>query len=133
MIDVISGQVPMMFTSVTQVLAHLRTGKLKALAVGAAKRSPALPEVPTVTEAGYPGYEVAVWWGVVAPAGVPRAIVDRLNREINAILRDPATRERLAAEAAETLPGTPTEFRNFISDELRKWTEVGKAAGITMQ
>ena len=133
MIDVISGQVPMMFTSLTQVLAHLRTGKLKALAVGAAKRSPALPEVPTVAEAGYPGYEVAVWWGVVAPAGVPQAIVDRLNREINAILRDPATRERLAAEAAETLPGTPTEFRNFMHDELRKWTEVGKAAGITMQ
>jgi tripartite-type tricarboxylate transporter receptor subunit TctC len=133
MIDVMSGQVPMMFSSLTQVLPHVRTGKLKVLAVGAAKRSPVLPEVPTVAEAGYPGYEVAVWWGIVAPAGVPQAIVARLYREINAILRDPATRERLAAEAAETLPVTPVEFRKFIHDELTKWTAVGKAAGITMQ
>ena len=103
------------------------------LAIGANKRSPALPDTPTVAEAGYPGYEVAVWWGIVAPAGVPKAIVNRLNQEITAILQDPATSKHLAAEAAETLPGTPAQFREYISDELRKWTDVGKAARITMQ
>lgn len=133
MIDVMSGQIPMMFSSLTQVLPHVRSGKLKLLAVGAAKRSPALPGIPTVTEAGFPGYEVYVWWGVVAPAGVPGAIREKLRREITAILEQPETRNRLAAEAAETLIVTPDEFRKMIRDDVKKWTEVAKRAGIHVQ
>ena len=89
MIDVMSGQIPMMFTSVTQVLPHVRSGKIKMLAIGAAKRSPIVPDVPTVIESGFPGYEVAVWWGIVAPAGTPRAEQERLRREITAVTQDP--------------------------------------------
>jgi tripartite-type tricarboxylate transporter receptor subunit TctC len=133
MIDVISGQIPMMFSSVTQVLPHVRSGKLKVLAVGAAKRSPALPDTPTVAEAGYPGYEVYVWWGVVAPAGTPVAIVDKLHREITAVLSEPETRTRLANDAAETLIVTPVEFGKFMRDDVKKWTEVAKQAGIHVQ
>jgi len=130
MIDVMSGQIPMMFSSVTQVLPHVRSGKLKVLAVGAAKRTPALPDTPTVAEAGYPGYEVYVWWGLVAPAGVPRAIVDKLHGEVTAILTEPETHDRLANDAAETLIVTPAEFGKFIHDDVKKWTEVAKQAGI---
>src|SRR5215510_1192971 len=81
MIDVMSGQVPVMFTSVTQVLPNVRAGRIKMLAIGSAKRSPAVPDIPTVAESGFPGYEVAVWWGVSGPAGLPRAVLDRLRRE----------------------------------------------------
>lgn len=133
MIDVMSGQIPMMFSSVTQVLPHVRSGKLKVLAVGASKRTPALPDVPTVGEAGYPGYEVYVWWGMVAPAGVPAAAVDRLHREFTTILSEPETHDRLAADAAETLIVTPAEFGKFMHDDVQKWTEVAKQAGIHVQ
>ena len=133
MIDVMGGQIPMMFSSVTQVLPHVRTGKLKVLAVGAANRTPALPETPTVAEAGFPGYEVAVWWGMVVPAGAPGAVIDRLHREFTTILKDPDTRDRLAADAAETLIVTPAEFRKFIRDDVKKWSEVAKRANIRVQ
>jgi len=133
MIDLMSGEIPMMFSSVTQVLQNVRSGKLNVLAVGAAKRSPALPDVPTVAEAGFPGYEVYVWWGVVAPAGVPEPIIEKLHDEINAILTDPEIRSRLAADAAETLIMTPGEFRKMIHDEVNKWTQVAKEADIRVQ
>ena len=133
MIDVMSGQIPMMFSSVTQVLPHVRTGKLKVLAVGADKRAPALPDVPTVAEAGYPGYTFAVWWGMAGPAGMPAAVVDTLHKTFTAILADPATHERLAADAAETLYKTPPEMRTMIREEVKKWTGVAKSAGISAQ
>jgi tripartite-type tricarboxylate transporter receptor subunit TctC len=131
MIDVIAGQVPMMFSSVTQVLPHLRSDKLRMLAVGARQRLHVLPDIPTVSEAGYPGYEVAVWWGIASPAGVPGTVIERLNREIGAVLRDPAVQKYFSNEAAETLPGTPAQFRQFIGAELAKWSDVSKTAGIT--
>jgi tripartite-type tricarboxylate transporter receptor subunit TctC len=133
MIDVMSGQIPMMFSSVTQVLPHVRSGKLKVLAVGAAKRTPALPDTPTVAEAGFPGYEVSVWWGISAPAGVPGAVLAKLHREITAILQEPETHDRLATDAAETMIVTPAEFRKMIHDDVKKWTEVAKRAGIHVQ
>ncbi len=133
MIDVMAGQIPIMFSSVTQVLPHVRSGKLKVLAVGAAKRSPALPDTPTVGEAGFPGYEVYVWWGVVAPAGLPRAVLQKLHREIKTILEEAETRSRLATEAAETLIVTPDEFGKIIRDDVKKWTEVARQAGIHVQ
>jgi tripartite-type tricarboxylate transporter receptor subunit TctC len=122
-----------MFTSITQVLPHVRSGKIQMLAVGAAKRSSAVPDIPTVAESGYPGYEVAVWWGISAPAGTPRTIMEKLRREYDAILAEPATRSLLASEAAESLSLTPAEFRTFVHNEKKKWTDVAKQAGIRVQ
>jgi len=133
MIDVMAGNMPVMFTSITQVLPHVRSGKIQMLAVGAAKRSSVVPDVPTVAESGYPGYEVAVWWGISAPAGTPRPIMEKLRREFNTILGEPATRTLLAGEAAETLSLTPAEFRQFVQKEKQRWTDVAKQAGIRVQ
>lgn len=133
MIDVMAGQIPMMFSSLTQALPHIRSGKLKVLAVGAAKRNAASPDTPTVAEAGFPGYEMYVWWGFVVPAGVPAPTQDKLRGEIVAILKDPVTQKRLAAEAAETKITTPAEMRKMIHEEIKKWTVVAKQANIHVQ
>ena len=133
MIDVMAGHVPVMFTSVTQVLPHVRAGRIRMLAVGAAQRLALLPDIPTVAEAGFPGYEVAVWWGVLAPARTPRAVLDKLHREITAVLRQPETQKLLATEAAEIRIVSPAEFRKYIHEEVRKWTGVAKEAGIRVQ
>lgn len=130
MADVIAGEIPVMFSSVTQVLPHIRAGRLKALGVGAAKRASALPDVPTVAEAGYPGYEMYVWWGIVVPAGVPAHVQEKLRREINAILDDPETIQRLRNDAADPKIMTAAEIRRMIADDLKKWREVAKTAGI---
>jgi tripartite-type tricarboxylate transporter receptor subunit TctC len=133
MTDVIAGQIPVMFSSVTQVLPHVRNNRLKVLAVGAAKRATPLPDVPTVAEAGFPGYEVYVWWGIVVPHGVPAALQNRLRTELTAILRDPETKKRLLADAAEPRMIAPAEFRKMIHDDVKKWSEVAKTAGIHVQ
>ena len=130
MIDVMGGQIPMMFSTVTQVLPHVRTSRLKIVAVGADKRSSVVPDVPTFAEAGLPGYEVYGWWGLSTPAGVPKDIRNRLTKIFADILQDPGTRKRLEAEAAEPKQMEPEEFRRFIRDEVRKWSEVAKNAGI---
>jgi tripartite-type tricarboxylate transporter receptor subunit TctC len=133
MIDLIAGQIPMMFSSVTQVLPHVRNAKLKLIAIGADKRSPVVPEIPTFAEAGYPGYEVYVWWGISTPAGVPNQIAQRLIKTFTEILSDPATRKRLDAEAAEPRHATPGEFRKLIREEVKKWQSVAKSAGLKVQ
>ena len=130
MTDVMGGQVPVMFSSVTQMLPHARSGKLRALAVGAAKRSPALPDVPTVIESGFPGYEMAVWWGVAAPAGVPKAALDTLRRELSAVLASEDTKTYLAREAAEPDPMEPAAIRKMIVQDLKKWKAVAADAKI---
>lgn len=132
MIDVMGGNIPVMFSSVTQALPHVRNNRLKFLAVGAAKRNLAVPDVPTVAEAGFPGYEVPVWWGIVVPAGVPRPVLNKLNRELAAVLQSADTKKRLAAEAAEPEVLTPAEFRKKIGVERKKWAELAKQAGIQM-
>ena len=133
MIDVMSGQVPVMFTSVTQVLPNVRSGRIKMLAIGSTKRSPAVPDIPTVAEAGFPGYDVAVWWGVSAPAGTPRAVQEKLRREYTAVLKEPETEKVLATDAAEIQLMTAPEFRKHIHAEVRKWSSVAKDAGIRVQ
>jgi tripartite-type tricarboxylate transporter receptor subunit TctC len=130
MTDVMAGQVPVMFTSLTQVLPNARSGRLKLLAVGADKRSPVVPDIPTMSEAGVPGYEVYVWWGMVTPAGVPTAVIGKLRSEIAAVLAQPETRQRLIADAAEPKSMTPADMRAMIRADVRKWTEVARAAGI---
>ena len=133
MIDVMAGQIPIMFSSLTQVLPHVRTDKLKLIVIGADKRSAVVPEIPTFAEAGYPGYEMYVWWGITAPAGVPKNISQQLNKVFSGILADPGTRKRLDAEAAEPREATPDEFRKIIRDEVIKWKSVAQSAGLTMQ
>jgi tripartite-type tricarboxylate transporter receptor subunit TctC len=132
MTDVMGGQVSMMFSSVTQTLPHVRAGRLKLIAVGSEKRVSTVPDTPTFAEAGLPGYEIYGWWGVTAPAGVPRDIRAKLTKSFAEILREPETRERLQFEAAEPREMDPEEMRRFIRDEVRKWTEVAKGAGIQM-
>ncbi len=133
MIDVMSGQVEVLFGTLIQALPHIRSGKLKPLGVGSAKRSPLLPEVPTVADSGVPGYDGSIWWGVLAPAGVPAPIVTRLNHEINTILREPDMAKRLAAEAAEPVAASPKAFSDLIVNDLAKWSRIAKQAGIRAQ
>jgi tripartite-type tricarboxylate transporter receptor subunit TctC len=128
--DVIAGQVQMNLGSLVQMMPHVRSGKLKALGVGGAKRVAALPDVPTIAEAGVPGYEANNWWGILAPAGTPEPIVKRLHNEITAILDSPETRKRFELEGAEVMRMSPAEFANFVAQETTKWTRVVKDAGI---
>ena len=130
MLDVMSGQVEMTFCTLIQALPHMRSGKLKALGVGSARRSPLLPEVPTIAESGVPGYDGTIWWGVLGPAGISGAIVTRLNTEIGVILRDPEMGKRLVAEAAEPVIETPEAFGKLIVNDIGKWGSVAKQAGL---
>jgi tripartite-type tricarboxylate transporter receptor subunit TctC len=130
MVDVMGGQVEVVFGTLIQALPHIRSGKLKALGVGSAKRSPLLPEVPTVSEAGVPGYDGSIWWGILVRAGTPTPIIAKLNTEINAVLRDPETAKRLAAEGAEPVTDTPEAFGKLIAAELVKWERIARQARI---
>lgn len=132
MTDVMAGQVEVLFNALTSALPHVRSGKLKALGVGTTKRSPAVPNVPAIAEA-VPGYESVIWWGILGPAGMPAAIVTKLNSEINAILSDPETTKRLATEAAEAVVASSEAFGKIIADDVEKWTKVAKASGMKAQ
>ena len=128
--DVIAGQVQMNLGSLVQMIPHVRSGKLKALGVSSAKRVAALPDVPTIAEAGVPGFEVSNWWGILAPAGTPEPALDRLYKEIAAILDSPETRKRFELEGAEVVRLKPQEFATFVTQETEKWARVVKEAGI---
>ena len=130
MIDVIAGQIQMLFSTLLQAGPHVRAGKLRALAVTTAKRWPGTPELPTMMEAGVPGYEVAQWYGMVAPAKVPQPIIAKLNREIARILHDPEVKKRLAADGAEAVGSTPAEFGAHIRSESAKWARIIKQIGL---
>jgi tripartite-type tricarboxylate transporter receptor subunit TctC len=133
MIDVIGGRIHMAFGSIPSTITHLRSGKLRALGVGASERNALLPEVPTISESGLPGYEAANWIGIVAPAGTPAAIIERLHQEITAIQQSPETLKQLANEGADVMRMTPAAFGNFIASETAKWGRVVKEAGIKAQ
>ena len=127
--DLLGGRISMIFSSMPPALPHVTAGKLKAIAVTSAKRSPVTPEVPTVAEAGLPGYEVLNWYGVLGPAGMPADVVAKLNTEIHRILALPDVKERLASQGAEVLTSTPQAFGAFIRSETEKWARVVKASG----
>ncbi len=127
--DLLGGQVQIMFSTMPPALPHVRDGKLRALAVTSAKRSPAAPELPTVDETALPGFEANTWHGVVVPAGTPGAIVARLNREIVAILHLPDVVERFSSQGAEALGSTPEEFAAYIKSETLKWAKVVRDSG----
>lgn len=131
--DLIAGRVSMMFSGMPPVLPHVKTGKLRALAVTTATRSAALPDVPTVAEAGVPGYEASVWFGVLAPAKTPAAIVHRLNREIVAVLKRPDVRAQLAAQGVEPVGDTPDHFAQVMRADMRKYAAIIRSAKITLQ
>jgi tripartite-type tricarboxylate transporter receptor subunit TctC len=130
-IDVVAGHTKIMFSNLLTAIPHIRAGRLRAIAVGGAKRTPVLPDVPTVAEAGLPGYEPANWWGIVAPAGTPPAIVERLHREISTILDSPALQRQLSSDGAEVVHMSSAAFGEFIVKELAKWGRVVKQGGIT--
>jgi len=133
MMDLIGGQADASVGSLIQMLPHIRSGKLKALGTTGAKRSPVLPDVPTVAEAGVPGYEATNWWGFLAPAGTPPAIVERLHQEVAAVQASAETKRRFDTEGAEALQMSPAEFGAFIAAETAKWARVVKEAGISAE
>jgi tripartite-type tricarboxylate transporter receptor subunit TctC len=126
---VLTGQVHVMFEGPT-ILTHVRSGKLRALASSGPKRAVSTPDLPTVSEAGVPGFEMSTWFGLAAPAGVPQPIIDRLNREVGDMLRLPSTREKFALYDIELISSTPDEMRERIRSEIPLWSKVMRAAGI---
>ncbi|MGH8619309.1 MAG: tripartite tricarboxylate transporter substrate binding protein, partial [Burkholderiales bacterium] len=127
---IVSGEVQLATVTANAVLPYLKSGKLRAVGVSTLTRSPLMPEVPTIAEAGIPGFEVVQWSGFLAPAKTPDAIIDMLNREINAVLRLPDIRQRFADLGIEPAGGTPRQFADFLAAEVRKWTKVIQDAGI---
>jgi len=128
--DLLGGSTQATFTGATPLVPHIKQGKLRALAVGSAKRIPSLPDVPTVAESGFPGFETSQWYGIMVPAGTPDAIVAKLSAEINRILRMPDVIERLAADGSVPAGNSPVEFARFIEVEQKRWGAVVKSAAI---
>jgi len=130
MVDVVGGHTKVMFSSLVQTTPHIRSGKLRALGTGGSARNPVLPDVPTIAEAGVPGYEAVNWWGIVAPAGTPAAIVDKLHTEITAVQNSDEVKKYFASEGAQTVQMSSAEFATFIDKEMKKWERVVKEGGI---
>lgn len=130
---VVSGETQAAFLSTTTANVQVKAGKLKALAVMSPKRFAAAPDIPSITEAGFPGIEASVWFGLLAPAGTPKAIVDKINKDTVAILGTQEAKDALLNQGAEPVPQTPQEFDAFLKAEIAKWGRVIKAAGIQAQ
>jgi tripartite-type tricarboxylate transporter receptor subunit TctC len=131
--DLMGGQVQTYMSSIPTALAQIKGGKLRALAVTATKRVSDLPEVPTVAESGFPGFESSTWFGFLVKAGTPEPIVKRLNTEVVKVLQMPEVREKIAAEGAAVLSGTPDQFTAFLKDEIVKWGKVVKDSGAKVE
>ena len=131
--DLLSGQVKLTFGNMPALLQHIQKGALKPLAVSTAKRSSALPEVPTVAEAGVPGYEVIVWLGLLAPAGTPADVVQKINADVATVLKLPAVRERFASMGLEPAHSSPAEFRRLLESEIDKYATVIRAAKLRIE
>ena len=130
MTDLLAGQVQLMFADGPTALPHLKSGRVRALAVGSPQRSALVPELPTMIEAGVPGYEAYSWAGIWVPAATPREIVAKINADTVRAFADAATRDRLLGQGAEVAPGTPEQFASFVKSEMSKWAAVIKRAGI---
>ena len=128
--DVVGGHVPMMFDTITTALPHVKSGKLKALAVTSATRSPLAPDVPTMIEAGLPNFEISAWYMVLGPRNMPPAIVQRLQSEINKAIQDPAIRAQLGSQGVDFVGGTPEQADAFLRSEIERWARVVKATGM---
>jgi tripartite-type tricarboxylate transporter receptor subunit TctC len=130
--DVISGQVDMSFPNLPSGWPQVKAGNLRALGVTTAKRSAAAPSVPTIAESGLPGYDMATWYGLVAPANLPLDIRNRLNKDLQSILADPKFKDKLIAQGADPMPGTPEQFSIFIKSEIEKWRKLIAQSQITV-
>jgi len=128
--DVLAGQVSLMFNSMPSVLPQVRNGKLKGIAVGSARRSPAAPDIPTVAESGLPGFDYVTWYGLYAPAATPKAIIRKLNTEIVRMLADPELAQRLAVQGADPQSTTPEGLARYMREEHARWKRVITTAGI---
>ena len=133
MTDLLGGHIPMMFVPIPVALGNVKAGGLRALAITSAKRSSLLPDLPTLAESGVPGFDVALRYGLVAPAGVPAAVVARLNKELNAALASEEVKNRLATEGAEALPGTPEAYGADIEQDEKKWGGLVKKLGLRVE
>ncbi|HJQ64348.1 MAG TPA: tripartite tricarboxylate transporter substrate binding protein [Burkholderiales bacterium] len=129
-VAVLSGEAQLTYSSIPTILPHVRSGKVRALGVGNAKRIPSLPDFPTIAEAGLPGYEAYAWGGMVGPANMPKDVVARLNREIVQVLNQKSVADRMLSEGTVPTPSSPEEFTAYIKSELKKWGEVVKMANI---
>ena len=129
--DLVAGHVQLASIGLPPSLEYVKAGRLRALAVTSTKRSPLLPEVPTVSEAGLPGFDVTSWYGIFAPAALPRSLVTKVNGDISAVLEAPDLRERLQRMDAEPSPQSPEDFARFVREEIAKWAKVVKASGAT--
>jgi len=131
--DLVAGQIQVMFTGVPAVMGQVKAGQLRALAVSSPQRVKAVPELPTVAESGYPGFEADQWYGVVAPAGTPPEIIAKLNQQINKSLASPEIGARLASEGAEATPNSPKVFADLIASELARWRTVIEKGGVKVE
>ena len=127
--DLIAGQVNLMFDNLPSSISQIKAGKLRAIAVTTLKRSPALPDVPTIAESGLPGYDASSWFGMHAPAGTPRDIINKIHGVVTKSLHTPEMAERLASQGAQAVGNTPEEFTEFLREEIAKWAKVVKASG----
>src|SRR5262245_60644961 len=131
--DLLAGHVNLMFAPAQTVMPYVREGRLKALALTGSKRSPTLPDLPTVAESGLPGYEAVGWFGLLAPAATPRATVAKASADVNRVLAEREVREKMAGLGADPAGDTPDEFARFIRDDQAKWARLMKEAGITVE
>jgi tripartite-type tricarboxylate transporter receptor subunit TctC len=130
MADALGGNIPLVFTAVAGAMTYVKAGRLVAIAVSSAQRTPSLPDVPTFIEAGIPDFDASSWVAILAPAGTPRPVIEKLNRDLNAVLTDPAIVEKLATLGIVATPGSPQQLADQIRGDLAKYGQVVKAAGI---
>ena len=133
LIDLIANQVDLYFAATASALPHVRSGKINAVAVTTPKRIPALPDVPTIAESGFPNYEATLWYGLIGPKGMPVAVAEKLNSVVNKILQKPSARAKIQTDGAEPAGGTAVEFRESIANEIQIWGKVVKDIGIKPQ
>jgi tripartite-type tricarboxylate transporter receptor subunit TctC len=126
---VISGQVQLYVSSIPTLLGHIRSGKMRALAVTAAKRADDLPQIPTIAESGYPGFEAVTWFGILGPANLPKEVVARFNADINKALQDPELRRKLGSQGADVAGSTPEQFSRLIRDDIARWGRIVRDSG----
>jgi tripartite-type tricarboxylate transporter receptor subunit TctC len=130
--DVMGGNLQMLLPTVASVVQQVKAGRMRALAVTSAERSPLVPDWPTTAEAGLPGFALEAWFGLLAPAGIPRAVLSELNGQLNTVLRDPAFKELLARDGAVPRPSTPEAFGQLIQSDIARWGKVMRDAGIKL-
>jgi tripartite-type tricarboxylate transporter receptor subunit TctC len=132
-VSLLGGRIDFMFATIPSVITHIQSGKLVAVAVSSKKRSKSLPQVPTMIESGYEGFEAGSWFGFLGPHGTPKFVVTKLNKAVNDMIDEPATEKKMIAEGADPVGGSPEQFKNFIAAEFKKWSVVVKESGATAE